>query len=267
MVCSANPTGPTDGYVNYPRFWENPLNELDSFIRQADIVPAERIREISATVIGVGAIGRQVALQLAAVGVPRLQLIDFDHVELVNIPTQGYRIADVGRDKVAATANALHEINPLITTPTVVDRWRPGHKVHDVVFTCVDSISVRAAIWRGVGAASRFWADGRMLAETIRVLTVAEDQGREHYPRTLFAQAAAQRGSCTAHGTIYAASIAAGLMVHQFTRWLRGLAIEPDTVLDLIAGEITAVTTNHETAQQRNNSAVPAGIERDANQS
>lgn len=231
------------------------MNDLDPFVRQSDIVPRERVRDISATIIGVGAIGRQLALQLAAMGLPRLQLIDFDHVELVNIPTQGYRISDVGREKVAATADALHEISPLIVTPTLVDRWRPGQKVDNIVFVCVDTIAARAAIWRGIGATSRFWADGRMLAETIRILAVAEGQGREHYPTTLFAQAEAQRGNCTAHGTIYAASIAAGLMVHQFTRWLRGLEIEPDTVLDLVAGDMAIITPKPETIVRPGNAA------------
>jgi len=40
----------------------------ERYSRQKDIVPPERIAVCKATVIGVGAIGRQVALQLAAMG-------------------------------------------------------------------------------------------------------------------------------------------------------------------------------------------------------
>ena len=59
--------------------------------------------------------------------------------------------------------------------------------------------------------------------EVIRVLAVADDQGRDYYPTTLFAQSEAETGRCTARSTIYAASIAAGVdMVHQFTRWVAG---------------------------------------------
>jgi sulfur carrier protein ThiS adenylyltransferase len=39
--------------------------------------------------------------------------------------------------------------------------------------------------------------------------------------------------------TIYATSIAAGIMVHQFTRWLRGIPVDFDTTLNLLAGEWT----------------------------
>ena len=65
--------------------------------------------------------------------------------------------------------------------------------------------------------------------------------GRDHYPTTLFARSEAQLGRCTARSTIYAASIAAGLMLHQFTRWLRALPVDRDTSLNLLAGEWTIV--------------------------
>ena len=42
--------------------------ELDRFERQSDLVPRQRLEQLKATVIGMGAIGRQVALQLAAIG-------------------------------------------------------------------------------------------------------------------------------------------------------------------------------------------------------
>jgi sulfur carrier protein ThiS adenylyltransferase len=77
-----------------------------------------------------------------------------------------------------------------------------------------------------------------MLGEVIRVLAVADEQGRDYYPTTLFAQSEAETGRCTARSTIYAASIAAGLMVHQFTRWLRGMPVDRDTSLNLLAGEL-----------------------------
>ncbi|MEI8373294.1 MAG: ThiF family adenylyltransferase [Planctomycetota bacterium] len=210
----------------------------DRFVRQQDIIPKDRLAAMQVTVIGVGAIGRQAALQLAAIGVPRIQLVDFDVVDLSNITTQGYLAADVGQAKVEATKFAIGLLDPAIQVECVQDRYRSRVAIGEAVICAVDSIDARAAIWRSAQAKCRFWCDGRMLGEVIRVLAVADEQGRDYYPTTLFAQSEAQSGSCTARSTIYAASIAAGMMVHQFTRWLRGMPVDRDTVLNLLAGEL-----------------------------
>ena len=77
-----------------------------------------------------------------------------------------------------------------------------------------------------------------MLGETIRVLTAADAPDRDHHKATLFDAGEAQVGACASRSTIYAASIAAGLMVHQFVRWLRRQAVDPDLSLSLLASEL-----------------------------
>ncbi len=209
----------------------------DRFVRQSELVPMEKLRPLTVTVIGVGAIGRQVALQLAALGVRRLQLIDFDKVEPTNITTQGYLAADLGQFKVDATVRAVQAIDASLETERIVDRFRPGLVTGEVVFVCVDSISSRAAIWRALQHQCQFWCDGRMRGEVLRILTANDSNSRDHYDTTLFAQAEAQTGACTSRSTIYTASIAAGLMMHQFTRWLRKLPTDADFTLNLLASE------------------------------
>jgi sulfur carrier protein ThiS adenylyltransferase len=211
----------------------------DRFTRQAELVPQERLQTIAVTVIGVGAIGRQVAVQAAALGVRRLQLVDFDFVEPTNVTTQGYRQTEIGLSKVQATTAALREIDPSIRVDAVADRFRPQLAVGDALFACVDSIAARAAIWRAVGGDCRFWCDGRMLGETLRILTAADGASRVRYGLTLFPAVEAQAGRCTAHGTIYVAAVAAGWMLHQFSRWLRGQAVDADLSLNLTASELT----------------------------
>jgi molybdopterin-synthase adenylyltransferase len=211
---------------------------IDRFIRQRGLVPQKRLAQTDCSVIGVGAIGRQVAMQLAALGVRRLQLIDFDRVDSSNITTQGYRRKDVGELKVETLAAALAEIDAEVRVETIADRYRPHIVLGEAVFCCVDSISARAAIWRSAGRTCEFWCDGRMLGEVIRVLTVDGEAGREVYAQTLFPQAEAQVGACTSRSTIYAAGVAAGLMVHQFTRFLRQLESDCDVMLNLLAGEL-----------------------------
>ena len=112
----------------------------ERFDRQRDLVPHERLTEITATVIGIGAIGRQVALQLATIGAPRLQLIDFDHVDITNVTTQGYLSDDVGRPKVLATAAAIENLDPSIEVEMIEDRYRPRQSVGEAVLCCVDYV-------------------------------------------------------------------------------------------------------------------------------
>ena len=78
-----------------------------------------------------------------------------------------------------------------------------------------------------------------MSGEVIRVLTVAGEHGREHYPTTLFYPGEAFRGTCTSRSTIYTANIAAGLMIQQFTRWLRRLPTDNDLQFNLLSSELT----------------------------
>jgi hypothetical protein len=210
----------------------------DRDLRQRQIVPPERLGTCHATVIGVGAIGRQVALQLAAMGMPRLDLVDFDIVEVANLAAQGYFEADLGAPKVDATAALVRQINSSVRVECHPERFKRSMPIGSCVFVCVDKIETRARIWQTLRDTISFLADGRMSAEVIRVLAVADAASRQHYPRTFFGAGEAHAGSCTAKSTIFTANIAAGLMIEQFTRHLRGLPVDADTCLNLLAGEM-----------------------------
>lgn len=211
----------------------------ERYIRQKDIVPAERIVECKATVVGIGAIGRQVALQLSAMGIPWLQLIDFDMVEWSNLASQGYLEGDMGKLKVNATLDLCWRINARAEIHEVPERFRRSMEIGDVVFCTVDKIDARKLIWESVKDKARFFADGRMSAEVLRVLTACDLESRKYYPATLFSAEEAYTGPCTAKTTIYCANIAAGLMIAQFTKYLRQLPIEPDIQLNLLASELS----------------------------
>jgi len=162
------------------------MNSEERYSRQRDIVPAERLDACAATVIGVGAIGRQVALQLTAIGILRLQLIDFDTVEESNIASQGYLEAGLGKSKVHATAELCKQINQSLSVDPVPQRFRRSITVGNIIFCCVDSMEIRRLIWNTVKDSSSLFCDGRMSAEVLRVLTACDAASREHYPTTLF---------------------------------------------------------------------------------
>jgi len=220
----------------------------DRDIRQREIVPPEKLAGCYVVVVGVGAIGRQVALQLAAVGAASLELFDHDTVGVENLASQAYWPQDLTRPKVDATADICRLIYPqvrLIAHPT---RFRRsfGRSLGDAgkdvaVFCCVDSITTRGLVWESVRDRARFFADGRMNAEVIRVLASDRPGSDPYYATTLFSEEQALVGSCTARSTVYTACIAAGLMLGQFTRWLRGLPVERDLLLNLLSMELMAV--------------------------
>jgi len=214
-------------------------NTSERYSRQRDLVPPERLATCKATVIGVGAIGRQVALQLTAMGMPWLQLIDFDTVEESNIASQGFLEDDLGRLKVEATAGLCQQINHQLKVHEIGERFRRSTEIGNTVFCCVDSIETRRLIWEAVKDRCSFYVDGRMSAEVLRVLTACDSASRDFYPTTLFAAAEAHAGTCTAKTTIYCANIAAGFMAAQFTKHLRNFPVDADIQLNLLTSEIT----------------------------
>ena len=210
----------------------------ERYSRQQDIVPSERLAACKATIVGIGAIGRQVALQLTAMGIPWLQLLDFDVVEISNLASQGYLQDDLGKPKVEATANLCRQINSDLEVHAVNDRFRRSMEIGDIIFVCVDKIDTRRLIWEAVRDEVSFFTDGRMSAEVLRVLTACDSRSREYYPNTLFTSQEAYAGPCTAKTTIYCANIAAGLMVAQFAKYLRCMPIDADVQLNLLTIEL-----------------------------
>ena len=72
-----------------------------------------RLRESSVLCVGAGGLGSPLALYLAAAGVGRIGLVDFDTVDASNLQRQIlHGTSDVGRSKLASAADRLAEVNP-----------------------------------------------------------------------------------------------------------------------------------------------------------
>ena len=75
----------------------------------------KKLKAASVLIIGAGGLGSPLSMYLAAAGIGRLGIIDFDRVDLSNLHRQIlFSDADVGRPKVEAAKDRLFEINPLI---------------------------------------------------------------------------------------------------------------------------------------------------------
>ena len=75
----------------------------------------DRLARSSALIVGAGGLGSPIAIYLAAAGVGRIGLVDFDRVDETNLHRQIlYNSNDVGRHKLDAAVSHLNELNPLV---------------------------------------------------------------------------------------------------------------------------------------------------------
>src|SRR4029079_9707153 len=112
-----------------------------------------------------------------------------------------------------------------------------------VIFCTVDSISTRKTIWESCQDRVDLFLDGRLNSEMIRVLAQDQRSDRALYRDSLFGEHEAYQGACTSKSTIYTAATAAGLLLAQLARWLRGLPVICDQMLNLFAAELTVTET------------------------
>jgi hypothetical protein len=215
-------------------------NLSDRDIRQRELIPPDKLQDTKVMVVGVGAIGRQVALQLTAIGVPEITIVDFDHVAVENLATQGFYESDMGRPKVDAVADICRAINPSVEIITAHKKFKSIMFTGGVFMCCADGIETKGSIFNLVKNRADLFVDGRMSAEYLRVFIVYDEQSREHYGGTLFSNREAFRGSCTSKTTIYCSNVAAGLMVSQFAKWLRGCSLDKEIDINLLTNEMGA---------------------------
>ena len=78
-----------------------------------------KLKQAKVLCIGTGGLGAPLGLYLAAAGVGRIGLVDFDCVDLTNLQRQVlFGTGDVGRPKIEAAANRLRDLNPEIKIDT-----------------------------------------------------------------------------------------------------------------------------------------------------
>lgn len=210
-------------------------------IRQRELVPAEKLKELNVTVVGVGAIGRQVSIQLAAIGAQKMRLIDFDTVAVENLAAQGFMEQDLSKPKVEAVGELCQSINSQISIEAKNTKFNNAMFPGGALFMCVDSINTRKQIFEGVCNKADFFIDGRMSSEYMRILTVTNLESKEYYKTQLFSSSEAFVGTCTAKTTIYCATTAASLMISQFVKWLRDLDVDKEVCINLLSNEMRAI--------------------------
>ncbi len=139
----------------------------DRYARLSGILPVERMRDAFAVVGGVGALGNEVAKNLALLGVGRILLCDHDTVEIHNLTRSVlFRQEDTGRAKAEVAAERLREINPDVRAIPFVDSiGELGLGVFrraDMIFTTFDRLFPRYLVNEACLRLGKTWIDGGM---------------------------------------------------------------------------------------------------------
>ncbi|MCB1196675.1 molybdopterin-synthase adenylyltransferase MoeB [bacterium] len=112
----------------------------------------QRLKKSSVLIVGLGGLGVPVAQYLAAAGVGRLGLVDFDCVDISNLQRQVlYGTSMAGRRKVECAKERLHDLNPHITIDTFPNALTPDNALdiinsYDVVADAADNFAARYLI-------------------------------------------------------------------------------------------------------------------------
>jgi len=148
---------------------------------EVGIAGQAKLKAASVLLIGAGGLGSPVGLYLAAAGVGRIGLVDFDAVDISNLHRQVlFGTRDIGRPKLEVAAERLRDINPHIAIETHDTRLTSENALavlrdYDVVVDGTDNFPTRylvndacvllgkpnvyGSIFRFEGQASVFWAD------------------------------------------------------------------------------------------------------------
>jgi len=109
----------------------------------------DQLREGSVLLVGAGGLGSPAALYLAAAGVGRIGLCDFDEVEVSNLQRQIlHTTADIGRPKVDSGRDHLQALNPHVQVDALqlradASNLRELVRGYDFVLDCADGFPTK----------------------------------------------------------------------------------------------------------------------------
>lgn len=103
-------------------------------------------------VLGAGGLGSPVAMYLAASGVGKITVVDFDTVEMTNLQRQiAHATASLGQNKASSAARSMLLLNPEIQVEAITQKLSPEALAQfvasvDLVIDCTDNFATRYAL-------------------------------------------------------------------------------------------------------------------------
>ncbi len=173
-----------------------------------DIEGQQKLLDGSAAIFGLGGLGSPIALYLAAAGVGRLVLVDFDEVELSNLQRQIIHVTrDLGRPKVDSAREKLAALNPDVVVETVQARLE-GPALNavvagvDVVLDGTDNFPTRFALNQACFDERKPLVSGAAIRFEGQVSVYFPGQGDSPCYRCLYDDSEAVAETCVQTGVI-----------------------------------------------------------------
>ncbi|MEI9533112.1 molybdopterin-synthase adenylyltransferase MoeB [Moellerella wisconsensis] len=123
-------------------------------LRGFDFDGQEKLKASSVLMVGLGGLGCAAAQYLAAAGVGKLTLVDFDTVSLSNLQRQIlHRDSTIDMPKVLSAKTQLNAINPYVhinTIDALLDDQQLIELInqHQVIVDCTDNVAIREQLNR-----------------------------------------------------------------------------------------------------------------------
>lgn len=114
----------------------------------------EVVQKLHFAIVGCGAVGNEVVKNLALLGVGKLDVFDFDTIEIHNLTRSVlFRESDIGKKKAQVVADRAMELDPnVIVNAYTGDFWAEMSldmlKGYDAVISCVDNFEARIRLNR-----------------------------------------------------------------------------------------------------------------------
>lgn len=193
------------------------LTQHAHLTRQLDLIPMECLR-MPVTIIGCGAIGSFLGLQLAKMGVTHITAYDHDTVSIENMSNQFFRFKDIDLNKAQALRSLVYEFTNVTINAQLI-KFEPKEAQHlaGIVVVAVDSMEARRMVYESIrktGFRVKYIIDPRMSAEAFNMYVINPFDPKDcaTYEKTLFTDAEGVQERCTAKSTVYTASLGAGLV-------------------------------------------------------
>lgn len=191
-------------------------------------------------VLGVGAIGHQLALALSQLPLGSLTLIDPDTVSEENLGPQGYNPSDINLPKVTACAATCRLRNPTLPIHTLQLRASTLTELGSILpaptftFLCVDSMAARSSLST---SCTTPLLDCRMASHTAHFIP-RDPSNPAPYTATLFPDSEMLQEPCTGRSTPWCALSAAAIALTLYSHHLRGIDLPPRLTLNLNSLEL-----------------------------